>query len=233
MQHRTPPRGRALGSVRAGWLGIGALALVASLGLAAQASRSILARQGADGEGAERRDPMAGSVAVEERPHAPPALRAELPFRSASSELGWGSVRLLGHPREDELAVRAVLATAATTRRWREGCRVELRAGERAIAHAASYVGVTRRSGAYDAVRVELTIEELRAMAHAPVVQGTVCGDPFALGDAQRATLRAFVDEFDELATERAPSRETELPLAPPDPDAPEEEDPNTWLEPA
>ena len=54
--------------------------------------------------------------------------------------------------------------------------------------------------GVYDAVRVDLPIEAIRAMAGAREVSGTICGDPIAIGEAQRETLRDFVRQFDALA---------------------------------
>ena len=81
----------------------------------------------------------------------------------------------------------------------------------------------------YDAIAVDLGIEELRRIARAGHVAGTVCGDPIVLGAAQLETLRRFLQQFDELATQARPSRETELDAAPEDPEP--LLDPWPWVE--
>jgi hypothetical protein len=82
----------------------------------------------------------------------------------------------------------------------------------------------------FDAIRMEIGIDVLRRMAHAREVHGDLCGEPFALPSSQRETLRGFVEAFDGMAMPRATSNETEVELAPVDPDE-VIEDPDLFLE--
>ncbi len=168
---------------------------------------------------------MSGRLAVEEAPNALPALRAELPWLATSTLYGWGSVRLLGRPRENELTVRAIVDAPRPTRRWTAACAVEVTMDGAPIAVRASYVGAPMEGGVYDAVRMELPIETLRAMAAARHVHGTICGDPFALDAPQRATLAAFVQQFDLLARPDHAPEETHTEPGPREPMMPGEED--------
>ena len=169
--------------------------------------------------------PLGGRVAVEEAPNALPALRAELPWLASATLYGWGSVRLLGHPRENELTVRAIVDAPHHTRRWTAACAVEVTMDGEPIAVRASYVGAPMRGGVYDAVRLELPIETLRTMAVARDVHGTICGDAFTLDAPQRATLAAFVLQFDRLARPEHDPEETHTEHGPREPMMPGEED--------
>lgn len=175
--------------------------------------------------------PMGGRVAVEETPNALPALRAELPWLADATLYGWGSVRLLGHPRENELTVRAIVDAPRPSRRWTAACAVEVTMDGAPLAVRASYVGAPMTGGVYDAVRMELPIETLRAMSVARDVHGTICGDDFALDAPQRATLAAFVQQFDLLARPDHAPEETHTEHGPREPMMPGEED-ELWDEP-
>jgi hypothetical protein len=54
--------------------------------------------------------------------------------------------------------------------------------------------------GVYDAVRLELGIQEVRLMSRAHRLSATVCGDRVEITSAQRRSLVRFVSAFDELA---------------------------------
>jgi len=167
--------------------------------------------------------PMGGRLRVEEAP-SNPALRAELPWANGATLYGWGSVRLSARPRENELTVRLIVDAPAAQRRWARECEVHLAGEGGTMTHRAAFAGRPMEGGAsYDAVRIELPIEEVRRLATASGLDGTVCGDPLVLGPAQLATLRAFLSEFDDLASRRRPSRATEATRAPEDPLAGEE----------
>jgi hypothetical protein len=174
--------------------------------------------------------PLGGRLRVEADPLATAALRAELPWSNAESLYGWGSVRVVGRPREDELMVRVIIDSPTAERRWQSECALSLEAlsveaGAGTIARTARYVGRPMDDGAmYDAIRIDLSIEEVRRLASAESIAGSVCGDPLALGPEQLETLRAFVLQFDELATRRSPGRATETLRAPEDPSLEEEE---------
>jgi hypothetical protein len=79
--------------------------------------------------------------------------------------------------------------------------------------------------GVYDAVRMELPIETVRAMAGARDVRGTICGDHFVLDDAQRGTIADFVRHFDLLARPDRMPRPTPAQMGPHEPDMPGEAD--------
>lgn len=168
--------------------------------------------------------PLGGRLRVDPVP-SNPALRAELPWANHSSLYGWGSVRMSARPREDELMVRMIVDAPTAARRWAAECELELHGEGGTVRHHTRYVGQPMDGGAvYDAIRIELPIEEVRRMAAASRLHGTVCGDALELGSEQLATLRAFLTEFDDLATETRPSRATEALRAPEDPLLEEEE---------
>lgn len=151
--------------------------------------------------------PLEGWTALEGIETAP-TLRAEVPWSNDASLLGWSALRVWGRPRQDELRVSAILDAPSHARRWGALCPVEIRAdGERAIRTTGAYIGRPMSRGVYDAVRIDVGIDELRAVARARHVEGSVCGDRLELGDAQRDTLRRFVDSFDDLAVPRGPTR--------------------------
>jgi hypothetical protein len=199
--------------MRAATLPLVRLALFAALGgLAGAGARPEPVALLPDGR------PIGGRLRVEEAP-ANPALRAELPWANDATLYGWGSVRLSARPREDELTVRLIVDAPAPRRRWARECEVRLAGEGGAVTHRAAFAGRPMEGGAsYDAIRIELPIEEVRRLTTASGLGGSVCGDRLVLGPAQLATLRAFVSEFDELATRRRPSRATEASRAPEDP---------------
>lgn len=168
--------------------------------------------------------PLSGRVRIEEAPNTLPALRAEVPWSVPHTLYGWGSVRLFAHPRENELTVSTIVDAPSPAARWSATCEVRVSLdGSSPLPITASYVGAPMHGGVYDAVRMELPIETVRAMASAHDVRGTICGDPFVLDAAQRGTLEDFVHHFDLLARpDRVPHetpaqmgpRETELPGA-------------------
>ena len=77
---------------------------------------------------------------------------------------------------------------------------------------------------------MEIGIDVLRRMARAREVHGDLCGEPFALPSPQQETLRGFVEAFDSMAMPSTTMEETEVELAPVDPDA-VVEDPDAFLE--
>lgn len=152
----------------------------------------------------------AGWTAVEGVEGAP-ALRAEIPWANGSALWGWGAMRMWGRPREDEVRVSAILDAPARARRWGASCEVHMQIDDRVLRTSAGYIGRPMVSGVYDAVRIDLGIEDLRAIAGARRVLGTVCGDRIEIGDEQRETVRRFVDQFDSLAVPTGPSRGIEI----------------------
>jgi hypothetical protein len=149
-----------------------------------------------------------------------PTLRAELPWSNDASLYGWGSVRFVGRPRTNELHVRVIIDAPTAARRWGSVCALHLEGESGSVERSAAYVGRPMDGGAmYDAISIDMSIEELRQLAAATHIEGSVCGDRLALGPAPLATLRAFVAQFDELATRTRRGRATEALTAPEDPD--------------
>jgi hypothetical protein len=172
--------------------------------------------------------PLSGRVRVDQLPHTLPALRAEVPWSAPHTLYGWGSVRLFAHPRENELTVSAIVDAPSPSARWSSACAVGVTVDGAPLPIEASYIGSPMHGGVYDAFRMQLPIETVRAMAGARDVRGTICGDTFALDSAQRATLADFVRHFDMLARpDRVPS-ETQAPAGPSDPEMPGEADEGT-----
>ncbi len=169
--------------------------------------------------------PLSGRVRIEETPNALPALRAEVPWSVPHTLYGWGSVRLFAHPRENDLTVSAIVDAPSSAARWSTACEVALTVDGQALPMQASYVGAPMHGGVYDAVRMELPIETVRAIARAHEVRGTICGDTFALDDAQRGTLADFVRHFDLLARPDRVPHETPAQTGPHEPDLPGSDD--------
>jgi hypothetical protein len=134
-----------------------------------------------------------------ERPEQPP-LELRLRYQNSAALFGTGSLSFWARPSTDEIRVGAVVDAPARSTRW-AGCReVTLYIDGAALPLAARYVGRAMDSGVYDAVLLHLGIHELRRMARARHVSGSVCGDPLELSAAQRRTLARFVTFFDRLA---------------------------------
>lgn len=152
--------------------------------------------------------PVEGRVEVQGGERAPD-LRAQIPWPNVASLWGWGALRIVGRPRHDELRVHAIVDAPASARRWGATCEVTMRIDAQHLSLRASYVGRPLSRGVYDAVRLNLPIETIRAIARAQRVEGEVCGDRFELGAEQRATVARFVQRFDELAVPDRPARGT------------------------
>lgn len=158
--------------------------------------------------------PIRGWTAVEGVASAP-ALRAEVPWVNRDASLGWGAMRIWGRPLEDVVRVSAIVDAPARARRWAATCEVRLRADGREIVTTGGYVGRPMEQGVYDAVRIDLGIEDLRAIGAAGAVEGVVCGDRFVLDAPQRATVQSFVEQFDDLAVPHGPTRGLRIEVGP------------------
>jgi hypothetical protein len=153
--------------------------------------------------------PIEGRLGVSGGESAP-SVDAQIPWANRSTLWGWGAMRLWASPREDELRVHAIVDAPAGARRWGAMCEVRVEVDGREVTLPASYVGRPMTRGQYDAVRIDLPIEELRAIGGARQVSGEVCGDRFEIGAEQRETVQRFVERFDAL------SRPTHLPRGTP-----------------
>lgn len=136
----------------------------------------------------------------------PPSLTAAVRCDAPVSVLGWLSVDLSAHPEEHEFRVIATFGAPLSAERW-QGCRVlELDVDGAVTRVETRYTGVPMERGVYDAVNVELTIDDVRRIAGARRVRANLCGDEMELPRAERAALSSFVRRFDEMATYDGPS---------------------------
>lgn len=133
-----------------------------------------------------------------------PSLELHFPYGNAAALFGYGTVRMWARPERDEIRVTAIMDAPAKEARWRGCVQAELVADGRRIELAPDYIGRPMgTAGTYDAVRVELGIHDLRRIARAARVHGTVCGDPIALTASQRRSIARFVRWFDRIARPR------------------------------
>ena len=149
-----------------------------------------------------REDELASApvrTALEVRPDETTALRLNLPYTNRATILGYGAVQLWARPRHEEILVSAIADAPARSARW-EGCRAATLGG---VAVTAEYIGRPMPDGAYDAVRFDIGIHELRRILRGGRIRGSICGDPIELSDAQRSTLARFVRWFDRIARPR------------------------------
>ncbi|MBW2460245.1 MAG: hypothetical protein JRH11_01280 [Deltaproteobacteria bacterium] len=135
----------------------------------------------------------------------PPSLTAAVRCDAPVSVLGWLSVDLSAHPEKHEFRVIATFGAPLSAERW-QGCRVlELDVDGAVTRVETRYTGVPMERGVYDAVNVELTIDDVRRIAGARRVRANLCGDEMELPRAERAALSSFVRRFDEMATYDGP----------------------------
>lgn len=141
-----------------------------------------------------------GELEVRQGTRSQPSLRATLPYANPAARLGYGGIQLWAGPERDELRLSAIIDAPAKETRWVGCTQVELWVDGELVSISARYVGGPMEGGVYDAVQLELGIEQLRRLARARRARGAVCGDPLEIGASQRATLADFVDWFDRLA---------------------------------
>lgn len=130
-----------------------------------------------------------------------PSLRSTLRYSNGATLLGYGGVALWARPEHDEVRVGAIIDAPSTAARWVGCSEAILVIDSERVELPATYIGGPMPGGVYDAVRVDLRIDQLRGMAAARRVAARVCGDEVELDAAQRATLGRFVEWFDALAT--------------------------------
>ena len=155
---------------------------------------------------------------------AGPRVRGEVRWPGAGGHGDGGTLRLWGSPADDSLHVQALFDRVSPVRRWGPACDVRLHIDGREVAMGALDVGQPLPTGVYEAVTVQLGIEEVRALAHARVASGEVCGDALRLDLGALRTLRLFVAQFDRHASPRAPRRDR-TPLAGPELWLPDEDE--------
>ncbi len=136
---------------------------------------------------------------------APPPLALTIHYDDPSSELGWGSFDLSARPMEHEFRVDLMVGAAVRTPRWRYCGAGELAIDGRHKMLPLRWSGVPMAEGLYDAVTVDITIEDVRAMSSAEHVEVEVCGDRVALQRSQLRDLGDFVRRFEEMATYDGP----------------------------
>jgi hypothetical protein len=154
-------------------------------------------------------------------PTQPAPLSVTLQYDDPLAELGWGTFDLTAHPTEHEFRVDLMVGAAMRDARWRY-CG----AGRLVIDGDGKWLpfewrGVPMAGGVYDAVTVDLTIDDVRRMASADQVEVELCGDRVTLTPAHRAELPEFVRRFEEMATYDGPSAPERRPTLDWEPKAP------------
>ncbi len=147
-----------------------------------------------------------GVMADADPPYTPPSLTAELRYQAPQSALGWGSVDLSAHPEDHEIRVSVMLGAPVAGARWEHCKELHMRVDGEETKHPTRYSGVPMDGGGvYDAVSVELTIDDVRRMSRGRDVHLGLCGDVLSLPAAERASLSSFVRRFEEMATYDGP----------------------------
>jgi len=144
-------------------------------------------------------------IADAEPAYTPPSLRAAVRYENVQSPLGWGSVDLSAHPEDHEFRVNVMLGAPVAARRWDHCKELSMDVDGVETKHVTRYSGVDMATGVYDAVSVELTIDDVRRMARGHEVRVGLCGDAMTLPAAERASLSDFVSRFEEMATYEGP----------------------------
>lgn len=153
-----------------------------------------------------RSEDSASPSAVGTTPAAnPPPLELTFHYEDPRSELGWGNLALSARPMEHEIRVDMMVGAPVRTPRWRYCGAGELSIDGRTKMLPLQWSGVPMQSGVYDAVTVDITIEDVRAMSRAHDVSVEVCGDRVALRREQLRDLGGFVRRFEEMATYEGP----------------------------
>ncbi len=138
-----------------------------------------------------------------------PSLSTELRFDADRSPLGWGSFDLSALPEQDEIRVDLLICMPSSTAAWRQCDRMLRMADDQVRQREAEWAGVPMRDGVYDAVRVRLTIEDVRLLVSATKAASEICGEQMPLPADTREALSQFVRRFDEIAGGNAPSAPT------------------------
>ncbi len=165
-------------------------------------------------------EPTASLTTVADLPFSwSPSVAAEMTFDSQRSNVGWGSFDLSAAPEHDDIRVDVLVGTPSAHMRWHRCGELRLRVDGHEERVQARWAGVRMSGGIFDAVTAALTIEHVRALARAKRASAELCGESFELTRAQRARLRAFVENFDDIATYHGPSAPTPKPELGPDHD--------------
>lgn len=135
--------------------------------------------------------------------HERPSLQLRFTYANRAAMLGFGGVQMWARPERDEIRVTAIVDAPAKEPRWDRCEGAALFADGRRIELDPAYIGRPMLDGVYDAVRLDLGIHQLRRIARASRVGGSVCGDPFELSESQRRSVARFVRWFDQLAEPR------------------------------
>lgn len=159
--------------------------------------------------------------ADEPRPVAPAPLAVALRYPDPSSNVGWGSLDLSAHPMEHEIRVDMMVGAAVSATRWRYCGAGELSVDGRRQILPLRYSGVPMDDGLYDAVTVDITIEDVRRMADADDVEVVLCGHRVSLSRDQLGSLHDFVRRFEEMATYEGPPAPEPRPTLDWEPDVP------------
>lgn len=151
----------------------------------------------------------------------PPPLSVTFQYDDPLAELGWGSFDLTARPNEHEIRVDLMVGAAVRDARWRYCGAGQLLIDGEPKWLPLEWRGVPMADGVYDAVSVDITIDDVRRMAVATEVAVELCGDRVTLTPAQRAALPDFVRRFEEMATYDGPSAPEPRPALDSEPKGP------------
>jgi hypothetical protein len=135
-----------------------------------------------------------------------PSLRRVISFEPRRQELGWGSFDFAANPEEHEFRVSLIVGEQAAERRWSRCDHVDVHIDGQSRRFPARYAGVGMGETLFDAVSVELSIEDVEQIARARRVSVAPCGDAIALPSHELEGLNDFVREFVEMATYDGPA---------------------------
>src|SRR5687768_11904838 len=122
-----------------------------------------------------REDAVSTTVAIREA--SPPPLAWTHSYEDPSSALGYGTLDLSARPMQHEIRVDMMVGAPMRAPRWRYCGAGALSIDARHKILPLRWSGVPMGSGLYDAVTVDITIEDVRAMSRAESVTVDVCGD--------------------------------------------------------
>ncbi|MEM9193277.1 MAG: hypothetical protein AAGF12_29145 [Myxococcota bacterium] len=174
---------------------------------------SICSMSGPEGPAGEETSPKDGLIGDAPPRYVAPSLTAHIRYDHPPSPVGWGSFDLSAHPASHEFRVDLVFGAAARQKQWNRCRAVALDVDGESFKVATHYSGIGMSRGIYDAVRAELTIVHVRALAAADRVTARICNEEVILPVAELSKLDEFIREFEEEASYDGPPPPKPPPL--------------------
>lgn len=139
-------------------------------------------------------------------PGPAPSVRASLSFADPSALLSTGNVDFSARPEHHEFRVHLMVGATRESRRWAPCRKLELRIDGTVVTTQSIDASSDLSGGVYDAISTDITIAEVRSLAHAHEAVLDVCGSPIALHETDRSALERFIRAFDAMATYDGPA---------------------------